>query len=205
MHPSWHKGQLKNWKDKQGFGFIRPNQGGRDIFLHISALQPSTRRPQVGDTLHYQIKKGTDGKVQAGNAFIQGATVRGVPQETQAQARTAKAPYWQVILLGALPVVCSVQMALGASNVIPLVAYTVMSAITIRVYASDKQRAQQNRWRIPENQLHLCELLGGWLGAFWAQQTLRHKNKKTSYQVVFWIIVMTHLAFWVVWLVAMNG
>jgi hypothetical protein len=48
--------------------------------------------------------------------------------------------------------------------------------------------------------LHLCELLGGWPGAFLAQYSLRHKNRKVSFQVVFWAIVAFHLFFWVDWL-----
>jgi uncharacterized membrane protein YsdA (DUF1294 family) len=39
-------------------------------------------------------------------------------------------------------------------------------------------------------QLHLLELLGGWLAAFLAQRRLRHKSSKGSYQFVFWLIVL---------------
>ncbi|SJM91388.1 Cold-shock protein (fragment) [Crenothrix polyspora] len=49
-------------------------------------------------------------------------------------------------------------------------------------------------WRIPEKSLHTLELLGGWPGALLAQRTLRHKNRKPSYQVVFWLIVGLHVA-----------
>lgn len=45
-------------------------------------------------------------------------------------------------------------------------------------------------------QLHAVELLGGWPGALLAQQLLRHKTKKTSYQVVFWLIVLMHQIYW---------
>ena len=33
------RGTLKNWNDQQGFGFIRPQQGGAEVFAHISALR----------------------------------------------------------------------------------------------------------------------------------------------------------------------
>ena len=46
-------------------------------------------------------------------------------------------------------------------------------------------------------QLHEVEILGGWPGALLAQQLLRHKTKKTSYQVVFWLIVLMHQIYWV--------
>ncbi len=66
---------------------------------------------------------------------------------------------------------------------------TLMSVIVYRMYSHDKQRAIDGGWRVSENALHLAELLGGWPGAFVAQQRLRHKTSKTSYQVVFWCIV----------------
>lgn len=68
----------------------------------------------------------------------------------------------------------------------------LLSALTYWVYARDKKRAKQGEWRIPEIQLHLLELLGGWPGAFLGQQRLRHKSAKRSYQFVFWIIVLLY-------------
>ncbi len=68
----------------------------------------------------------------------------------------------------------------------------VLSALAYWVYAVDKRRAEQGFWRIPEAQLHLLELLGGWPGAFLAQRRLRHKCSKVSYQVSFWLIVLAY-------------
>ena len=67
-----------------------------------------------------------------------------------------------------------------------------ISALTYWVYAVDKRRAEQGEWRIPEANLHLLELLGGWPGAFLAQRRLRHKCSKGSYQVMFWLIVLAY-------------
>jgi uncharacterized membrane protein YsdA (DUF1294 family) len=60
------------------------------------------------------------------------------------------------------------------------------------VYAAEKNRARRGDWRVPEQSLHLVELIGGWPGAFVAQRRLRHKCSKVSYQIVFWIIVWAH-------------
>lgn len=68
----------------------------------------------------------------------------------------------------------------------------VMSGITYWVYAMDKRRAKESLWRIPEVNLHLLELLGGWPGAFLAQRRLKHKCSKFSYQFVFWLIVLLY-------------
>ena len=63
--------------------------------------------------------------------------------------------------------------------------YGAASLITYVVYAIDKNAARKGAWRIPEAQLHLLALIGGWPGAMVAQQTLRHKSKKPSFRFVF--------------------
>lgn len=65
--------------------------------------------------------------------------------------------------------------------------YLAVSLIAFAAYAWDKSTARNQQWRTPENTLHLLALLGGWPGALIAQQRLRHKTKKMSFLVVFWI------------------
>lgn len=57
-------------------------------------------------------------------------------------------------------------------------------------YGVDKRAAQRGDWRIPEAQLHSLEFLGGWVGAFVAQKFFRHKTKKKSYRVMFWLMLV---------------
>ncbi len=67
-----NKGKLINWKDERGFGFIKPDHGDKEIFLHISALKRINRRPKVGDTILYELTTESNGKVRASNASIEG-------------------------------------------------------------------------------------------------------------------------------------
>lgn len=76
MKPVLKKGKLTTWKDDRGFGFIQPADGGKDIFLHISALRGAGRRPKVGDTILYERGTAPDGKVRAARASIQGVAAR---------------------------------------------------------------------------------------------------------------------------------
>jgi len=76
------------------------------------------------------------------------------------------------------------------------VAYGVVSVIAFFLYWSDKRKARTDGWRTPENILHAVELAGGWPGALIAQQVFRHKTRKVSYQVLFWVIVLLHQVFW---------
>lgn len=68
----------------------------------------------------------------------------------------------------------------------------VVSCGTYIFYRQDKMSAQTGGWRTPENVLHAAELAGGWPGAFIAQQMLRHKSSKVTYQVSYWMIVLFH-------------
>ncbi|MDO9162264.1 MAG: cold shock domain-containing protein [Methylococcaceae bacterium] len=68
-------GVLKTWKEDRGFGFIVPDGGGKDIFIHISALKGTSRRPVTGDVIHYQVVKDNRGKYKAVNAYIDGVEI----------------------------------------------------------------------------------------------------------------------------------
>ena len=78
--------------------------------------------------------------------------------------------------------------------------YMVMSAIAFAAYSIDKRRAVRGQWRVSEATLHALEMLGGWPGAWVAQQTLRHKTQKRRYMAVFWAIVGVHALGWAWWL-----
>jgi uncharacterized membrane protein YsdA (DUF1294 family) len=76
--------------------------------------------------------------------------------------------------------------------VVPLL-YIAMSLITYLFYAMDKSAARHNQWRIQESTLHLFAFLGGWPGALFAQDQLRHKSVKAQFRFVFWITVALNL------------
>ena len=74
------------------------------------------------------------------------------------------------------------------------VAVLVMSLAAFVAYGWDKRQARRDGRRISEQRLQLLSLLGGWPGALLAQRTFRHKTQKLSFRLVFWLIVMLHLA-----------
>ncbi len=87
--------------------------------------------------------------------------------------------------------------------IIPL-GFLFMSATSFIFYARDKYAAIHYQWRIPENTLHILSLLGGWPGAIIAQQTLRHKNIKSAFQIKFWLVMIINTVFFV-WLHSHKG
>lgn len=72
--------------------------------------------------------------------------------------------------------------------------YLTLSLLTFIAYAIDKSAAKRNKWRTKESTLHLLALMGGWPGALFAQNLLRHKSVKASFRNVFWITVVANLA-----------
>jgi len=70
----------------------------------------------------------------------------------------------------------------------------VMSLVCFTAYGLDKRRAANGNRRIPEQTLHILALLGGWPGAWLGQRQFRHKTKKVSFLIVFWCVVVLHVA-----------
>lgn len=68
------KGKLVRWFDDKGFGFIKQDNGKGDLFIHISALKGMSRKPVIGDVIHYQTSFVAKGKVCAANARIEGVS-----------------------------------------------------------------------------------------------------------------------------------
>ena len=70
----------------------------------------------------------------------------------------------------------------------------VMSLACFVAYGWDKGRAANGGRRVPEQTLHTLALLGGWPGALVGQRYFRHKTKKLSFLIVFWCVVVLHVA-----------
>lgn len=61
-------GTVKWFNATKGFGFIQPDQGGNDVFVHISAVERSSLGSiHEGQQLSYELEKDSrSGKMSAG-------------------------------------------------------------------------------------------------------------------------------------------
>jgi len=50
-----HQGSIAKWNDERGFEFITPSEGGDFVFVHISSLPRSDRRPSVNEGVSYTL------------------------------------------------------------------------------------------------------------------------------------------------------
>ena len=65
---SMSNGTIKWFNATKGSGFIQPDDGTKDVFLHISDVERSgIGTPQEGDKLEYEIQRGQQGKMYATN------------------------------------------------------------------------------------------------------------------------------------------
>ena len=67
-----------------------------------------------------------------------------------------------------------------------------VNLMAYRVFADDKQRAIRKDQRTPEVTLLWWARIGGWFGAKYAQQKLRHKSYKEPFRSRLNIIGMVH-------------
>ena len=61
-------GTVKFFNSTKGFGFITPDDGGKDAFVHVSAVERAGMAGLAeGQKLSYDLENGRDGKVSATN------------------------------------------------------------------------------------------------------------------------------------------
>jgi cold shock protein len=61
-------GTVKWFNEKKGFGFIEPDDGGKDAFVHISAIERSGLETlHEGQKVSFDLEAGRDGKMSAVN------------------------------------------------------------------------------------------------------------------------------------------
>ncbi len=61
-------GTVKWFNATKGFGFIQPDDGSKDVFVHISAVERAgLSNLQEGQKLSFDLERGQQGKVSAVN------------------------------------------------------------------------------------------------------------------------------------------
>lgn len=197
-----YQGKLVEWNDDKAFGFVLPNAGGRKIFVHLNEF-PGRRRPEVGCLITFEMGLDANRRSCAVKVtpVISTQQRRAAEQLREARAARSDLSLW-IAALWTLTVVALT--FLGHYPWKLLAAWVVINALTFFIYASDKNAAEQGRWRTPEAQLHLFALAGGWPSAAFAQQKFRHKTTKESFRSVFWMTVIVNLAA-MLWLTSRYG
>jgi len=65
------KGTVKWFNTEKGYGFIQPETGGKDIFVHITAVQQAGLTTlSDNQPIEYNLIEGRDGRQSAGELKI---------------------------------------------------------------------------------------------------------------------------------------
>jgi len=185
-----YRGQLTIWKDDKGFGFITPNGGGKQVFVHIKSFVNRQRRPVGNEILTYELKTDPKGREQAESVLFRGEQLPSTPSSLERNV-----PF---ILAGTFITIVATLALMGKLPWVILALYLAASVVTFVAYSIDKSAARNDQWRTQESTLHLFAIIGGWPGAMTAQRLLHHKSKKQSFQIVFWgtVIINCGLLGW---------
>ncbi len=61
-------GTVKFYNSSKGFGFVTPDEGGKDAFVHVSALERSGMTGLAdGQRISFDMERGRDGRESAVN------------------------------------------------------------------------------------------------------------------------------------------
>ncbi|VUX55545.1 putative cold-shock protein [uncultured Woeseiaceae bacterium] len=178
------KGTISSWNDDKDFGFICPQAGGKTVFVHINEFSHRSYCPKVNDIVTYALSKDKQGRPCAVDAAIAGAKLK----KKATRKSKASSILFAHVFLGAV----AISAVTGHLPIVIVITYAALSLISFVAYAIDKSAARRGAWRTKEGTLHILGLTGGWPGALIAQQTLRHKTKKTSFRAVFWVTILAN-------------
>ncbi|MCK4492569.1 MAG: cold shock and DUF1294 domain-containing protein [Methylococcales bacterium] len=168
------KGTITNWNAEKGFGFITVKKHEHTIFVHVSAFKDRKNRPKIHQKVSFRCSTDQKGQICA------------VKVSRRQDKKNWKGVFVLIIQLIVWTYLLIMLFFIKIPN-FALYTYAGMSFITFLVYAFDKRAAKKGHWRTSENTLHFLALLGGWPGALLAQQFLRHKSRKVSFLMVFWL------------------
>ncbi|MEM7531207.1 MAG: cold shock and DUF1294 domain-containing protein [Chloroflexota bacterium] len=168
-------GVVVKFDTKKGFGFIRSDDFEQDIFVHVTSVRD--KRPLVpGQQVEFDAKK----------------TEKGLSAIDVIPGRKRQSPY---MIYGVLSGVLLIGLLiLGAMYMHPVVAYLVaVNITTFLIYGYDKFIAGRDVLRVPERVLHTLALIGGSPAGLLAQRVFRHKTIKSSFQLVYWAVVVVQV------------
>ena len=78
-----------------------------------------------------------------------------------------------------------------------IIAYFILiNIISVLVFCIDKYQAIKTKQRVPERFLHFLELLGGVFGILITMRIIHHKNSKSQYYCITYLILF-------IWVIAL--
>ena len=137
-----HQGQISEWNDERGFGFVQPQHGAGRVFVHITAFPPGGRRPSLGEMVHYGLVRDDRGRPRATNVTY------AVDRPLAWERRQSQALLFATVIVVTFLTLVAIAAIRGALHWTVSVFYLLASIVTYLAYADDKDKAQTGRWRV---------------------------------------------------------
>ena len=202
-------GTVVFWRDDKGFGFVLCQQNAQKLFFHIRDFAGTEGRPQQGDELQFGLSTDKRGRAIAAPWRFSAdskKTLAPAPQSALSSATDINQAS-QFALFFRLAFFLAVILALLFGKllyVLPLL-YVEASLMTYWLYKIDKEAAiARHGNRLAEESLQLFALIGGWPGAYRAQQQLAHKRSNLSFRREFGFVILGNTLL-VTWLLSPWG
>ncbi len=215
------QGTVVRWDRERAFGFIRSPETAADVFFHLRDFGGHAPPAEGAAVTFEEIHVGGKGpralSVElARNAFAAPPPPppsapapaeilpRGKPAQrsrTPREKRREELPLWLGLgLIGFWLLLWLIGIALGRFPWVVLTGVVILNLATFYLYWRDKHAAIHEAWRTREDTLHALALAGGWPGAWFAQQILRHKISKALFQALYWTTVALNVAALLAWI-----
>ncbi len=185
-------GVVTNWHDDRGFGFIKAENGGPDLFLHARSFSNGVVRPHKGMTVTFEPRTNRDGRLRAEQVVEVGEKWSHAP----AARKTSALVLGYVAIVGFAAIMALTIIVWGMPLWV-LAIYGGVSLISLLFYRQDKLAAINGTRRVPEEQLHLLGIVGGWPGGVVAQHIFKHKTQKARFARYFWFTVALNVLIFV--------
>ena len=122
------QGKITFWKDEKGSGFITPETGGKQVFVHTRAFINQQRRPGLNQLVSYSLSTDKQGRACAVK----------VTRPREQLPANAKSNYktQQILIAAIFMTVVGVSALAGYMPIQVLFAYLAASLLTFIIYTA---------------------------------------------------------------------
>lgn len=180
-----YQGVISRWNDQSGYGFIRLDNSNNSVYFHISSYGYEHSRPEEGDRVVFYAHWNEEKKKYSATRVLQEEDEKALPKAGVVDFDVAYEGRFSSVIFSVL--ILFYFFALFWAKWEFAAAILIISGLTFSLYRRDKWYALiKKKFRIPETDLYISALLGGWPGAIVARRFYRHKISKSRFMIFFW-------------------
>ncbi len=170
------KGTITEWYIDKGYGYIIPDTGALRIKFLLSEVRNSVNVGEIKQPVRFVIAQDENGNRRA--THVEG---------------TRPFPWMTLIVVWFTATLCGCVYFWKYPTLVPYY-YLVSSCVVMLVYWFDKRSEKRKKAVTGESALLFLSFLGGWPGAVIGQYIFNLNPKSFVFQLLFFIVMVTHIA-----------